>query len=330
MITIRDIAKRANVSSATVSRVLNNSSPVNEEKRAAVLEAMEELNFQPNLVARGLASGESMTIGVAVQMSGSTFYNLVTDGISISLDELGYSPIFSNRKHKPGMGLAAVRNLIGRRIDGLILVGGELPENELKQIRDTVPTIVVGRDISGNPDETICVDNFEPAYELTKVLIEAGHERIAHISGDQGHFDGRQRFQAYKQALKDFGVKFRSELVYEGDFSAQSGIVGVSSLLARGVNFSAVFAGNDLCAYGARLALYQKGIRVPEDVSIVGFDDQPESSYMTPPLTTVRQPAKEMGTAAGKAIVSLVRGKQVKIPKLAAKVVFRDSISRRI
>ncbi|EMI55137.1 ribose operon repressor [Rhodopirellula sallentina SM41] len=330
LITIRDIAKRANVSSATVSRVLNDSSPVKEEKRAAVLEAMKALDFQPNLFARGLASGESRTIGIAVQMSGSSFYNLVSDGVSASLEELGYSPIYSNRKHRPGIGLAAITTLINRRVDGLILMGGDVSARELKEIRNTMPTIVVGRDISGRTEETVYIDNFKPAYELTKVLIEAGHRRIAHISGNQKHYDGRQRLEGYQQALKDHGIQPSEELIYEGDFSSQSGVIGVNSLLSRGINFSAVFAGNDPCAYGVRLALYQKGIRVPDDVSIVGFDDQRESAYMTPPLTTVHQPARELGEAAGKAIVALARGEPFEPPEFVAEIVHRDSVRRRV
>lgn len=327
-ITIQDIAGHANVSKSTVSRVLNDSTPVAEQKRVAVLAAMKALNFQPNQFARQLAGGASMTIGIVTQNIGSPFYDLVTSGIIQGLGGTGYTPLIVDGQWSADTELAAIETLLGRQVDGLILVGSTISEYALEKIGNKKSTIIVAREIPDLQKQCIVTDNYRAAFELTEYLIQQGHRDIAHITGIKHHQDAVRRFKGYTEALQQAGIEPNPNLVFEGNFSGQSGILAIETFLLRGANFSAVFAGNDEMAFGARLALSRRNIRVPDDVSLVGFDDQPLSAFMTPPLTTVAQPAIEMGVAAAEKMVHELTNRPFTMPELKTRLVTRESVMR--
>jgi LacI family transcriptional regulator len=328
-ITIQDIARKANVSKSTVSRVLNDSTPVNAGKRKAVLDAMSKLNFKPNLFAQGLAGGRSMTVGILTQNIGSPFYDRVTQGITSGLSGSRYSPIFVDGQWQGEAEQAAIETLLGRQVDGLVIVGGTMSREVLQGVGQQKPLIIAARDVPGLEHHCIYVDNRQAAYDATKFLIDAGHKDIAHITGIKTHQDAVRRHKGYLQALNDAGIEPNDQLVVEGNFSGQSGVLAAETLLMRGSAFTAIFAGNDESAFGARLALYRRGIRVPDDVSILGFDDQPNSSFMTPPLTTIRQPAFEIGQAAAEAVLNILDGKPFVLPQLNTELVVRESVMHR-
>ncbi len=327
-ITIQDIAKTANVSKSTVSRVLNDTTAVKEDKKQAVLEAMKKLDFQPNIFARGLAGGSTMALGIVTQNIGSPFYDSVTQGIVSELVGTNYSPIFVDGQWDQDVTRAGIRTLIARQVDGLIVVGGYLSEDTLKEIRDDKPIVVVARNMESWEGSCIYVDNEKGGYEATKYLIDCGHKQIAHITGIVDHQDSIDRLNGYKRALDEADIAFDENLIYEGDFNGQSGVLAIESFLMQKRQFSALFAANDEMAFGARLALYRKGIRVPEDVSIIGFDNQPDSAYMTPPLTTMAQPSSEMGRCAARALISVLKNESFDIPKFNADMVIRESVKQ--
>lgn len=310
--------------------MINETTPVNPDKKEAVLAAMKELNFEPNIFARGLASGQSKTIGVMTQNIGSPFYDAISQGILTSLSTTEYSPIFADGRWRSETGIAAAETLLGRMVDGLIIVGSRLPQDTLDVLQSRVPMLVVGRQISGWDNRCLFLDNEQAGYEATKHLIELGHERIVHICGIKDHQDAIRRCDGYRRAMTEANLPVDPELICEGEFDGNSGVSAVQSLLAKSIKFSAIFAANDMTAMGARLALYRTGIRVPDDVSIVGFDDQAESAFVAPPLTTVKQPAHEMGIAAADAMIKLIAGEDVKIPKLESKLIIRESTRKRI
>jgi LacI family transcriptional regulator len=328
-LTIDDIARKAKVSKSTVSRVLNNSSPVKESKRLAVIRTMEQLDYRPNAFARGLAGGLSMTIGIVTQNIGSPFYDSVTQGILRGLARSDYSPIFADGQWIPDVERSAIKTLIGRQVDGIILVGGNLDLAELDEVRKATPAMVVARHLEGWGAQCIAFDNRAAARKAVMHLIGAGHRSIAHIRGIKTHEDARARFEGYRLALDEAGIPFDAELVANGNFNGQSGVLAVESLIARGASFTAIFAANDEMAFGARLALFRRGIRVPDDVSIVGFDDQPNSLYMTPPLTTVRQPAVAMGEAAANGLLDLLQSRDLKPIDLPIELAIRESVAFR-
>ncbi len=327
-VTIQDIAEKANVSKSTVSRVLTSATPVADDKRTAVLQAMDELNYRPNIFARGLASGQSLTIGVLTQNFGSPFYDTILRGILQGLNGSGYSAIFTDGRWQAEVEEEALQTLLGRQVDGVIVVGGYSQGPALARVAEQLPLIVVGRRLRELPDRCLWVDNFQAAYDVTRYLLDAGHRSIAHIAGPQSHQDAADRRRGYAHALRDAGVPENQELVVEGDFRSQSGLMAVEMLLTRGETFSAIFAANDQMALGARLALHRRGIRVPQDVSLVGFDNQDDGAYMIPPLTTVNQPAVEMGDTAARAMLRLLKDKSIELPVFGTELILRESVAR--
>lgn len=328
-ITIQDIADQAKVSISTVSRVLNSTAPVADDTRERVLRVIDQLSYKPNLFAQRLAGGQSRTIGVLTQLIGSPIYDVILRGILNGIDGTGYSPLFADGGWELEKNQMALNMFLQRQVDGLIILNGNSPEEYLVEIARRLPMIIVGRDIAGIRDHCLPFDDFEAAYKATLHLIDAGHRRIAHITGLQNHQDAIERRKGYLRALEEKGIQPDPDLIIEGDFTEPSGVMAVEMLLMRGHIFNAIFAANDQMAYGARLALYRRGLRVPEDVSLVGFDDQAPSAYMIPPLTSIRRPPLEIGEAVGQALVQLLQGKSVSLPKFHSKLIIRESVIRR-
>jgi LacI family transcriptional regulator len=329
-ITIQDIANQANVSISTVSRVLNRTAPVAEATRERVLSVIDELGYKPNLFASRLAGGQPRTIGILTQLIGSPFYDVILRGIFRGIDGSGYSPLFADGRWDPDKDLIAIKMFREHQVGGLILLNGHAPDDALIDVAREIPMIVIGRNIPELENQCLPFDDFEAAKLATQHLIEAGHQRIAHITGLLNHEDAIERRNGYIAAFEEAGIELSPELIIEGDFTEPSGMMAVEMLLMRGHIFSAIFAANDQMAFGARLALYRRGLRVPEDVSLVGFDDQAPSAYMIPPLTSIRRPPLEIGETAGKALVSILQGKSVTLPKFQSKLIIRESVSRRI
>jgi LacI family transcriptional regulator len=325
-VTILDIAREASVSPSTVSRVLTGTTYVDPEKQAAVQEAIARLKYRPNLVAQGLVRGRSNTIGVLTQNMNSLFYAELLTGVDQRLNGSGYHPVFANGNWELSRELESLDVLINRRVDALIILGGQIPDERLREVAAApLPLVIVGRIVEGLEPYCLQIDNFRAAYEATKYLIDAGHTQIAHITGILSHADANDRYRGYCQALADAGLTLNQQLVVQGDFQEPAGIMAVEMLLARGVLFSAIFAANDPMAYGARLALFRRNIRVPDEVSLVGFDDLASSNYCIPPLTTVRQPAFEMGIVAGDMVLKLIEGQQVELPTMQTELIVRES-----
>jgi LacI family transcriptional regulator len=326
--TISDIAAEANVSPATVSRVLNETTPVAPEKRAAVLAAVERLNFRPNLHARSLASGRTMAIGIVTQSVASQFYGELTYGIERGLADSDYHPIITSGNWQLDDEHTALAMFSERQVDGLIVLGGSGNDEELHMLNQRTPVIAVGRRIVGLEDRRLDVGNQQGAYRAVRHLIELGHRSIAHITGVTSHPDAQERRLGYEQALQEAGIQLDERLIAEGSFIEQSGLLALEALVSRGVSFSAIFAANDQMAYGARLGLYRRGLRVPDDISLVGFDDLPTSAYTTPPLTTVNQHMREQGQAAARAMLQVLQGGAIDLPLIPAELVVRESTAR--
>ncbi|MCS7068024.1 MAG: substrate-binding domain-containing protein [Meiothermus sp.] len=322
-VTLSDVAREAGVSPSTVSRVINGTARVKPGKREAVLRAIERLHYHPNILAKGLAQGRSLTIGVVTQEISSPYYGEMLKGVEQALEKTPYHPIFASGHWRADQEEAALKVLVGRQVDALVVMDGSVPGELLLELVKTMPVVVVGRNIPGLP--CLGIDNVQGALEGTRHLIELGHRRIAHIAGPQSHPDAIERLQGYREALQQGGIAFDPALVVEGDYLEPSGLMAVESLLARGALFTAIFAANDQMAYGANVALYRRGIRVPQDVSLVGFDDLPSSSYFTPPLTTVRQPGLEMGWEAARLVLALLEGRSYTPRNLSTRLVVRES-----
>ncbi len=322
-VTLQDVAREAGVSPSTVSRVINGTARVNARKREAVLQAIERLNYRPNLMAKGLAQGRSLTVGVVTQEISSPYYGGMLKGVEQALEQTPYHPIFASGHWRADQEEAALKVLVNRQVDALIVMDGSVPEGCLRQLSQRMPVVVVGRAIAGL--NCLSTDNFQGAHQAIRHLIELGHRRIAHIAGPQSHPDAVERLKGYKAALAEASLPFDPALVVEGDYLEPSGLLAVEALLARGALFTALFAANDQMAYGASVALYRRGIRIPHDVSLVGFDDLPSSSYFTPPLTSVHQPGQEMGWEAARWVLAMLEGQSYTPKPLTTRLVVRES-----
>jgi LacI family transcriptional regulator len=328
-ITIHDIAREAGVSASTVSRVLTGNAPVAEHKRNAVQAAVKKLRYRPNASAQGLVSGRTGAVGVLTQSIASPFYGEILLGIERGLADSEYLAVVASGNWRTEDELSALNLLSGRRVDGLIALPGVIPDQHLRQVAEDLPLIVIGRFVAGMQSRCLRIDDRQAAQDATRYLIGLGHQRIVHIAGPSSHQDAVDRRAGYTRALAEAGLPADEDLIVAGDYTEQSGLLAIQSLLRRAVLFSAIFAANDQMAYGARLALYRNGIRVPDDVSLVGFDDQPSSAYTAPPLTTVRQPTLEIGRAAAQAVLSALNGQEIVLPRLTTELIVRESAARR-
>lgn len=330
-ITIDDIARQAGVSASTVSRVLTGSKPVTAAKRERVLAAVAQHQYRPSAVAQGLVRGRSMIIGVLVQDIASPFFAKMVEGIEQGLDPTAYRPMLTTthwRTQNQQEEVSALQLLLERRPDGVIVLGGHLSDEELRAAAAQVPMIVVARRVPGLETNCLYVDNQGGAYQATRYLIGLGHTRIAHITGTADHPDAVDRLTGYCKALTEAGLSVDERLIIEGQFTEESGLAGVEELLTRGERFTAIFAANDQSAYGVMLGLFNHGFRIPMDVSLVGFDDQPLSAYTLPPLTTVGQPIIEMGKVAAEGLLRVMDGHEAMLPHFRTDLIIRKSAMR--
>ena len=327
--TIGQVAQAAGVSASTVSRVLNGTAVVSETKKRAIDDAIAALGFVPNPIARGLAGGRTFSVGVVTQALDSPFYGTAMRGIEDELLPGGYNALFVSGHWNAAVESRSIEVLRSRRVDGIIVLTGRLTDPVLKAYARTQPLVVTGRTLKAPGLFAMNFDNFEGGRLATQHLIQLGHRRIAFIAGDSDHPDATERLRGYRAALDQAGIGFEPALVVPGEYIELSGLLAVDRLLGTGQRFSAIFAANDQMAIGAALGLQRRSLRVPDDVSIVGFDDLPTSQYAIPPLTSVQQPAYELGRLAAQAMLQLLAGTKPAIDMPPPRLVARES-SRRV
>lgn len=308
-VTLEDVAERAGVSTSSVSRYLSGKVRVSDKRGARIAAAITQLNYQPNTAARTLASGRSATVGVLTQDIASSFYGELVKGAEDELSASGYTCIITSVERKGLSERACMDVLLGRQVDGVIVMGHALSPRALSEYVGRIPLVVIGQKLKGPQCVSLMNDYVAISAEATRHLIGLGHTRIAFVGGLPKHSNVIARLKGYRQALEAAGLAFDEDLIEHGDMLASGGAAAVARLLERGTRFTALFAANDENALGARLELYRRGISVPDDVSLVGFDDLPAASLMIPPLTTVRQPMVEGGRLAAQAMVALLSGR---------------------
>ncbi|CAG4904397.1 LacI family DNA-binding transcriptional regulator [Paraburkholderia gardini] len=328
-VTLEEIARAAGVSPSTVSRILNGTARVLPAKQKAVEQAIARFNYRPNVLARSLASGKTDTIGVLTQTVSSPFYAEWLRGIEDGLQEPGFTPLFVSSRWNVKDEVSRMEQFIARRVDGVIMLHSQLDEPSLIGYSRHAPLLVLGRSLQISASlASLALDNLQGARDATRHLLEQGHREIAFIAGPPDHEDAIERLNGYRMALEDAGIGFDVDRVEQGDYLETGGEAAMERLFARGASFSAVFCANDQTAYGARLTLFRRGLRVPEDISLVGFDDLPTSSYMTPPLTTVRQPTYEIGRLAAQGIVQMIRRQPVTLSPVSLTLMTRETTRR--
>lgn len=310
MATIREVSRLAGVSTATVSRVLNGTTPVATATRERVLEAIARLDFKPNTFARGLATNRSGGIGITVNEISSPSFGAFINGVEQVVRAEGIHLIVSSGSADAVLERASVDFLLERRCDGLIVQADALPDEALADLvrHASVPVVVFGRAIAEVADACVVLDNERGGALATECLLRHGHRHIGHVAGPLSFADARDRHAGYRRALEAAGVAYDERYVVASTFLEEGGASAVTQLIERVPKLSAVFVANDQMAAGAMRALRERGLRVPDDVSVVGYDDVFLARYLTPALTTVRQPLVEMGRAAAEVLLARVNG----------------------
>jgi LacI family transcriptional regulator len=327
--TIHDVAREAGVSASTVSRVLNGSAPVNEEKRRRVLRAVEKLNYRPNALARSLKKKRTHSIGLIVPDITNPFFAEVAKGVEDVAREYGYTVILCNSENDPARERTYLNVLQEKQVDGVIFVTAGANEGDrVGRLERGIPVVMLDREIPGIPADAVLVDNEEGAYEAAKHLLALGHRRIGIITGPLLLSTAEERLEGYKKAMREAGVPVKPRLVKDGGFTFQGGYAAMHQLLEGGNDLpSAVLASSDIMALGAMKAAEERGLRIPQDLALVGFDDIMVASLVKPALTTIAQPKRQMGQLAVEMIVErLERGRRrAKRVLLRPKLVVRES-----
>jgi LacI family repressor for deo operon, udp, cdd, tsx, nupC, and nupG len=301
-VTIRDVATRAGVSHQTVSRVINNSERVNPETRALVEAAIAELGYQPNAIARFMSQGRTHTLAcLSPNLTDYTLASLI-EGAESEARRQGYFVISASAPDALTFA-QLVRQLVdSQRTDGLLAINPYI-DNRFDALPPDVPTMLIGAVARDQKYGSVALDEELAGRQATQYLLGLGHQHIAHITGPLVEDCSKERRLGYLSALHAAGIFPDPNIVLEGDWSATSGDAAVRRWLSAGVSFTALFAQNDRMAVGAIRALREAGLRVPEDISVMGFDDMPLASYFDPPLTTVRQDIFNIGCEAARQLI---------------------------
>ncbi len=325
VVTLEMVAREAGVSPATVSRILNGSAVVSPTRKKSVDDAIAKLGFVPNPIARGLAGGRTFSIGVITQTLDSPFYGSTLRGIEEKLLPMGYSPLFVSGQWNAEVESRCMEMLRSRRVDGIIVLTGRLTDTALRNYAKSLPIVVTGRTMTAPGLVALNYDNVEGARLATQQLIDLGHRQIAFIGGNPQHPDAIERLVGYRNALKASRVPFDQGLVAEGGFYEAGGMQAVVELIASRKRFTAIFAANDQMALGAVLGLSRHSLRVPEDVSLIGYDDLTSSLYATPPLSSVHQSAYELGQIAAEVLLQMLSGEKPTFQLPLPRLVLRES-----
>ncbi len=301
---MEDVARLAGVSRALVSLVIRDSPKVSDRARRDVLAAAEQLGYRPNLLARNLASRRTMTIGVLLDDLHNPFFAEVADGILTAANDTDYRILFSTGRRRPPVEALAVEAFLELRVDGIILVGPRLTKAVIESSAAEVPLVTVGRTLRSKVADTVTTDDGVGAGLAVEHLVHLGHERIAHIDGGHGAGSAPRR-AGYRAAMRRHGLGRHIRIV-GGDFTELSGAQAAAGLVKSGQLPTAIFAANDISAIGALHRLGEQGLRVPQDISLVGYDNTDLAAIHHISLTTVDQPRAEIGRLAFETVLQRI------------------------
>lgn len=308
-VSIKDIAKAAGVSHSTVSRALSDNPLVSTETKERIQVLAREMGYSPDAQARSLVMGRTQTVGVVVTTIADPFIAEVLQSIEVTAQSHGYCVILASSNADPDREIAAVKMLHSQRVDGVLVISsrvGALYQNHLDSLAVPVVLLNSHSEQRGPYTFSVGVDNLRGGYIATAHLIDAGHRRIAYVRGAAEHSNDLARFDGYRRALSEAGIGFDPALVVPGTGGADGGEQALPVLLGVPKQATAVFCYNDMTAIGLLRAARGKGVSVPGDLAVVGFDNIPLASYVDPPLTTLAQPTGEMGERAMEMVLDLL------------------------
>lgn len=308
-LTLEDIARMSGVSRSTVSRVINGDPNVKNQTRKKVQDIIQSINFQPNLAARGLAAGRTGVLGLVIPTGISSIFSdpyfpLLIQGVATACNALGYSVMLWLAE--PDYERKTINQILYNGIvDGIIISSMAMDEPLIEKLMESKrPFILIGRSRTIDHIHYVDVDNRAGAHLGVSHILRSGRRRVGIINGPLNTVVAAERYQGYQEALRERGVPLLPELVIEGEFSDMSGYLAMKNLLPH--HPDAVFVSSDAMAFGAMRAIQDSGLRIPEDIAVVGFDDIPTAATSKPPLTTVRQPIQRTGSVAAETLIDLI------------------------
>ncbi|WP_139905565.1 LacI family DNA-binding transcriptional regulator [Clostridium thermarum] len=329
--SMKDVAERAEVSTATVSHVINNTRYVSEEIRQRVLQAMKELNYRPNSIARSLRSQKSNTIAlivpILVEDTSSFFFMSVAQGIENTLKKHGYNLILSNSNENLETEKEQIRTLNSQLIDGLIIAPTAEEHSYLNEVLNgAYPVVFIDRRPRGIEGDCVLSDGYRGTYDAITKLIDKGHKKIGFITGPLGITTSDERFEGYKRAIIDNGLQMEFSLIKETEATYKNGYELAKKLVTE-EKVTAIFAANNVMTIGTLKLLQDMDIKIPEQVSVIGFDDYDWTRITTPPLSVVKQFPFDLGTKAAEVLLSRIsnRDNQYKEYRLPTELVLRKS-----
>lgn len=308
MPTVHDVAKRAGVAPITVSRVINNSGYISDTTRKRVEASIKEIGYVPNTLARGLRSKRTNTLGLIVTDITNPYFTLMARGVEDVAGDSNFTVIYCNTDESETKEEKYANILAQRRVDGVLLVPAGGNDKTIKFLETNgISVVILDRRVSGVETDFVCSDSVDGANLLVKLLIRLGHKQIAIITGTKSVSTSVDRVTGYHKALKEAGLS-KNEMVYYGEFNQKSGYDLTKQAMLQSPKPTAIFGANNFILIGIIKALHDLELNVPEDVSVVGFDDLPESMLVTPFLTVASQPAYEMGRLATKLLLNRISG----------------------
>lgn len=308
MVTIKDVAREVNVSVTTVSRVLNNKPDVSDDTKKKIKNAIEKLGYNPNGIARGLVLQKTHTIGLIIPDINNPFFPEVIKGIEKKSKELGYSLIFYDTDNNKEDEQEAIKLLKSKQVDGIILSLSLENRDILKRLeKQDFPVVQIDRKINESIYPSVTIDNTKSAYKATNYLIELGHTKIGHITGDLSTETAVERLDGFRLALSEKGILCPAEWILQGDYSKNSGKDAMEKIIKYKNRPTALFIANDLMAFGAYEAIFNNNLHIPEDFSIVGHDNIDITSFVRPGLTTMDQPKYKLGQLAAELLIKAIK-----------------------
>lgn len=308
MVTIKDVAREAGVSVATVSRVLNGSGPVSEQTGQRIREVAGRLRYVPHGGARSLITRKTQTLGVLLPDLYGEFFSEVIRGMDDTAQRHGFHLLIS-RAHADTHGVETAMRAMRGRVDGVVAMSPDLGADAPLDVPALLPIVLLCSAPRGDRTDLLTIDNQGGSRAIVSHLVGLGHTRIAIIKGAASNYDAAERLRGYRAALRQAGITADPSLSAEGGFTEAGGYAAALELLKLMPRPTAIFAANDSMAMGALSALREAGVRVPEDIAVAGFDDIPLARYMDPPLSTVRVPTYELGARAVEMVLHGVRSK---------------------
>lgn len=327
-VTIKDVAKKANVSIATVSRVLNNSNRVEEDTKKRVQKAVRELRYLPNNLGRSLSIKRTEAIGLILPDLFGEFFSEVIRGVDQTAQLHKYHLLVSS-SHDDRKDIKAALQMIRGRVDGLIIMSADIDVQTINEnLPKSLPVILLNCQVDDTSYDSLNINNYYGAYQMVSHLLSHGHKSISLIKGPKNNHDADERLRGYRQALIDGKAQFDAELEYPGDFSEASGYDAVKTMLKKKTRPSAIFAANDSMAIGALSAIQEAGIQVPEEIALAGFDDIPIVQFVKPSLSSVRVSINELGVLAVNRLFQAIREKNKFVKQktlVPVEVILRES-----